>query len=238
MITKLKKVINAIKAANENLLYSKEILKAHIFKSTIENSVWLKDKSFSPGGWAVDYGVLYTLYRILNDIKPKSILEFGLGQSSRMIYQYSNYYTNSAVETIEHDENWIQFFNNTQKGDYATNITLCELKKTVYNGYETLGYKDIADHLGNRKFNLILVDGPFGSPHYSRCQILDLVPQNLDNSFCILIDDYNRPGEKETFKELSKLLSLNKIEYVTGIYSAMKQHAIICSKDLRYMTSM
>jgi hypothetical protein len=40
-----------------------EILKSQIFNNTITDSEWLKYKSFSPGGWAVDYGFLYTLYR-------------------------------------------------------------------------------------------------------------------------------------------------------------------------------
>jgi hypothetical protein len=238
MIRKLKEILNAIRSANENLLYSKEILNAQIFTSTIENSTWLKNKSFSPGGWAVDYGVLYTIYRILNDVKPKSIVEFGLGQSSKMIHQYSSYYTDCSAETIEHDENWIRFFNNGRIGEYAVNISVHELKKTVFKGHETLGYKDIVNHFGVKKFNLIIVDGPFGSPRYSRHQIIDMVPQNLDSSFCIIIDDYNRPGEKDTFNEICDLLSSNKIEYVTRVYSAIKEHAIICSSDLKFLTSL
>ena len=87
-----------------------EILKSQIFNSTIIDSEWLKYRSFSPGGWAVDYGFLYTLYRVLNDMKPKNILEFGLGQSSKMIHQYANFYQNANAITCEHDSEWINFF--------------------------------------------------------------------------------------------------------------------------------
>ena len=38
-----------------------EILKGLIFNNTISDSKWLKYKSFSPGSWAADYGLLYTL---------------------------------------------------------------------------------------------------------------------------------------------------------------------------------
>ena len=64
-----------------------EIHKAEIFSSTIADSEWLKFKSFSPGGWAADYGLLYTLYRVLNGMRPQNVLEFGLGQSSKMIHR-------------------------------------------------------------------------------------------------------------------------------------------------------
>jgi hypothetical protein len=57
------------------------LVNAQFFRGTIEDCEWLKYRSFSPGGWAMDNAALYTLFRILNDVKPKNILEFGLGQS-------------------------------------------------------------------------------------------------------------------------------------------------------------
>ncbi len=65
--------------------YPKEILWAEIFRSVTDKSTWLKNRSFAPGRWALGYPALYILYRILNEMKPKSILELGLGQSTRMI---------------------------------------------------------------------------------------------------------------------------------------------------------
>ena len=69
-----------------------ELLKAEVFNSTIADSEWLRYKSFSPGRWAVDYALLYTLYRTLTAMKPTKIIEFGLGQSSKMIHQYAIFY--------------------------------------------------------------------------------------------------------------------------------------------------
>lgn len=64
---------------------SSENVWANIFNNTISNSPWLKDKSFSPGRWGVGYAYLYVMYRVLNEIRPRRILELGLGQSTRMI---------------------------------------------------------------------------------------------------------------------------------------------------------
>ncbi len=215
-----------------------ELLKAIIFNNTIADSKWLKFKSFSPGGWAVDYAFLYTLYRVLNDIHPVSILEFGLGQSSKLIHQYTNFYEEVNAITCEHDSEWINFFKNHMDGDYKINIKKVELKEVEYNTKKTLSYKNIATEFHNEKFDLIVVDAPFGSVRYSRSQILAFAKNKLTDSFCIIIDDYEREGEKETVNELMNILDGKGIKYSKTIYSGSKQHFLICNEKLRFLTSM
>ena len=69
---------------------SDEILWAEIFHDASSNSTWLHDKAFSAGRWAVGYQYLYSVYRILDEVKPKNILELGLGQSTRLLGQYAS----------------------------------------------------------------------------------------------------------------------------------------------------
>ncbi|MBR4213922.1 MAG: hypothetical protein IKR94_01210, partial [Bacteroidales bacterium] len=145
-----------------------DIYMAMKFNDTIRECPWLQHKSFSPGGWAVDYGCLYTLYRVLNDIHPKNILEFGLGQSSKLIHQYANYYKDANALTYEHDSEWIEFFNKGKTGDYNVNIYKTELEEVEYHGIKTLSYKNNCDELKGQKFDMIMIDAPFGSEHYSR----------------------------------------------------------------------
>ena len=214
-----------------------EIHKAEIFSSTIADSEWLKFKSFSPGGWAADYGLLYTLYRVLNGMRPQNVLEFGLGQSSKMIHQYSNYFKINAI-TVEHDENWIDFFNKNKEGGYSINIQRAELDNILYKGKKTQTYKNIASLFSNQKFDLILVDGPLGQDHYSRPQIIEMLKENLSERFCIILDDYGRIGEQETGREVLQNLHNRKIIFHQKVYSAEKQHLLICSNDLRFLTSL
>lgn len=214
-----------------------ELLKAQIFNSTIADSEWLRYKSFSPGRWAVDYALLYTLYRTLTAMKPTKIVEFGLGQSSKMIHQYANFYKIKAI-TIEHDQLWIDFFCSGLEGNYDINIQMLDLSIIEYNGFETLTYKNFQSFVSDEKFELILVDAPFGSKRYSRSQIIDMAHNNLSQSFCIIIDDTERQGEKDTIAEVCKVLDEKKIKYYSTTYTTIKSHTVICSENLRFLTTL
>ena len=219
---------------------NKELLKSSIFNDSIVDSKWLKYKSFSPGEWAVDYAFLYTLYRVLNDMHPKSIIEFGLGQSSKLIHQYAHFYENENANAItyEHDPNWIEFFKFNTDSNYSINVKIIELANVTYKGEATLSYKNIIQEFGTKQYDLIVVDGPFGSNRYSRSQVLALAQTNLADTFCIMIDDYNREGEKETVRELMNILDKKNIKYLSVTYNGSKQHFLLCSENLRFLTSM
>ena len=119
------KLLNAVQVQQENLnkdvqaarnhawqsqQNTKELLWADIFGDISSDSVWLKNKAFSAGRWAVGYQYLYVVYRILNEVKPRRILELGLGQSTRLLGQYAAYNPEVQHTVVEHDPNWIQFF--------------------------------------------------------------------------------------------------------------------------------
>lgn len=230
-------IFEIISNQERQIRISEEILKAQIFNNSITDSEWLKFKSFSPGGWAADYGLLYTLYRVLNGMSPQNILEFGLGQSSKLIHQYANYFNINAI-TCEHDENWIKFFNDSKDGNYKINIQKVELDNIIYKGEKTQTYKNTTSLFKNQKFDLILVDGPLGQEHYSRPQIINLIKENLSENFCIILDDYHRVGEQETGHELLKEFHSRNIKYHKRIYSSEKSHLLICSDNLSFLTTL
>ncbi len=87
-----------------------ETVWAEIFNNVISDSRWLNNKAFSAGRWAVGYQYLYVMYRVLNEIRPKNILELGLGQSTRMIGQYAMAHEDVMHFVVEHDPEWIDFF--------------------------------------------------------------------------------------------------------------------------------
>ncbi|MDR3116183.1 MAG: hypothetical protein LBU25_11775 [Treponema sp.] len=121
------------------------IINAQLFRGIFEDCEWLKYKSFAPGGWAMDNAALYTLFCIIDYMKPRNILEFGLGQSSRMIHQYATFSENVMALTIEHDNDWINFFCNSIPKGVKINVKQFDKGLVNCNGFETLTYKNITE---------------------------------------------------------------------------------------------
>ncbi len=215
-----------------------EISWANVFNSGISGSEWLKKQSFYPGRWAAGYPMLYILFRIYNDIKPKNVLEFGLGESTKMTYQYHASNINSAFKIIEQDPIWLQFFSKNTF-DIRPYTLLLDLEKKPIHGHEVNAYKGLTSALGNEKFDFIIVDGPWGSDHFSRYQIVELFEHNfVADHFIIVIDDYERIGEQETVVKLKELMNQRGIKYVESVYSGIKQTYLICSENYKFIISL
>lgn len=232
--------VTALGEQHQNLhnamLYDIENYWANVYHDTIATSSWLQDKSVSPGRWAVSYIVLYVLYRILDEIKPTSILECGLGQSSKLTIQYTDAHKTNLM-ICENNPEWLSFFQ--KQFPTADKYTTLLDKETVHivPEYESNTYTGFKSAIGNKKFNLVLVDGPLGSQHYSRPEILDVV-KNLDKSFVILLDDMNRSGERETWDLLKRKLTEQNILFKEKIYTSDKHLGLLCSPDLEYLTTL
>lgn len=244
ILKRIRKIIGVEKLQNrqeEIFGMEREILSALKFNSTIAESQWLLHKSFSPGEAAVSYAFLYTLYRVLSSVKPKNILEFGLGQSSKMVHQYAHFYNAQAV-TVEHDKEWVDFFLQSKEGDYPVEIKLLDLETIEIKGEKALSYKNCKDAFQGQKFDLIIVDGPFGFlpeyKKYSRPQIIELVQGSISDNFIIIVDDYNREGEKNTVNEVFRYFENNGIEYVFREYKSNKSHMLITTPKLKFLTTL
>lgn len=248
-IEDIKKNINDILTAintskdilRESKNINKEILWAETFNNTISDSNWLKDKSFSPGRWAVGYQYLYAAYRILNAVKPKKILELGLGQSTKLLSQYAK--TNKEVKhiVVEHDQEWIDFYKKENEVAENTEILKLEREYRKYkNDDKVLAFKNFKEILQGQKFDFISIDAPLGANAkiYARVDVLEILPECLEEDFVMVIDDYNRKGEKNTVNEIERILKEHNISYCKGIYYGEKECMVISSKKLKFVCSM
>ncbi len=114
-----------------------------------------------------------------------------------------------------------------------------EVENTKFNGYNTSVYKGLDLLIQDKVYDLILVDGPIGSERFSRTQILDLIPLHIcKDHFCVIIDDFNRVGEKDTCNELEKVLAINNIEFHSGEYKGIKSSRLYASNDLEFLTTL
>ncbi len=213
---------------------------AAIYNSTIEGTEWLKSRSFSPGRWAVGYQYLYVLYRILNEIHPKNILDLGLGQSSWMIAQYAASMNTVSHIVVEHDPNWISFFVKDHQLSENTKIIQLDWNYTNYKETIVREYGGFSDTFTGQKFDLISIDGPLGGdmPIYARIDVLKMLPDILSDDFIILIDDSHRSGERNTILDMKIILKEHDIPFAEGIYSGAKDMTVICAEHLHFLTSM
>ena len=221
--------------------YAAEAVWAGVYHDTIIDSTWLSNKKFSPGRWAIGYPVMYVLYRVLDEFRPRSILELGLGQSTKMISQYVA--ANEAVihKVVEHDTRWINFFKNGNQISEQTEIIQKDLTEANLNGKEHIRcYEDFEKDIVPGKYDLIFIDAPIGGdmPDYARIDILKIIPQSLKKSFVIILDDFNRSGEKNMVNELLTILDSEKIQFHKGIYAGEKEVLLITNEENSFLCSM
>lgn len=217
-----------------------EAVWAEVFHDAIINSEWLKNQTFYPGRWAAGYPYLYALYRCLNEMHPISILELGLGQTTRVIAQYASQNKCSHIVT-EHDKEWIEFFEKDFLLSENTEIMQLNIKKRIYDGgNEVTVYDNFENAMKGKKFDLISIDAPFGGAtlEYSRIDILSILPECLMESFVILLDDYDRKGEKHMIEQLKSILEVNNIAYATGLYWGNKDSLMITSENMKFLCTM
>jgi len=238
MLEKIKRYIQTHIGIDENRKWIQEVYWGQKFSFAIKNSQWLIKTNFNVGDWALGFPALYILYRVLNNTKPKSIIEFGLGESTKMTYQYIQSFPNAKLQIIEQNQEWFDFFVR-ENYDVTINVKILPLDKKIIEGHETNVYSNLIENISGQKYDFVLIDGPLGSPYFSRSQLIDIVEYDLlEKDFVILLDDYNRAGEQQTVAKCLDLLSKKSITYHTGTYRGNKSMIIICSGKYQYLKSL
>lgn len=247
----LKKQIKGLRARilGSDLSVLDELMWGQVYTSTITDSDWLLNKSVSPGRWAVGYNYLYVLYRALDEVRSKHILELGLGQSTKVIGQYASYMKTIAPQdtshlVIEQDPSWVEFFlANQQAHVKSSELLILAAEEQCADGcmYET--YRGFTDTIKARQtsFNLISVDAPIrGQGRYGRRDILSILPDCLSDDFVILFDDYGFEMVEHTVVEVEQLLAKCGIHFVGASYSGTghKRIYVIASEKWKFLTTL
>lgn len=244
---KLRKLLNEFRNRDEEQKLQYENIKlqmvelewAHIFHDTIKDKQWLNELALSPGRWAANYSFLYILVRILSDYKPKKMIEFGLGESSKVVSAFLDHQlTSSSHLIIEQDEKWISAFNSRFTLSEKSLIMHIPLAEKNIKGFAVQSYKNIGEKV-DEIFDLYIVDGPFGSKKFSRYDICVLAEKLMPgNEFVIIIDDYNRQGENDTAVDLINIFAGKNIRISQGVYAGNKSQLVIATEKYRFAASM
>lgn len=215
-----------------------EVYWANILDFTIRGSEWFTQQSLSPGRWALGFPGLYILYRTLQEVRPRTILEFGLGESTKMTFQYHRHFKGTGLTVIEQDAEWAGFFG---KNVFDVNkvVKIVPLEVKGEGDREHFSYKGLMSVISGKKYDLIVIDGPWGSKHNSRGQIINIIEADLlAKKFVILLDDTNRKGERETLAAIRETLDKKGVKWAEGVYRGEAYTSVICSAGYKFLTSL
>lgn len=215
---------------------------AVIFQDSIKNS-WLDPVGLSLGRWAIGYPFAYILFRTLEAQKPLNILELGLGESTKIILSYKKQSPNPVKHSVvEACKEWLDFFQRSNAelvGD--TELVHLEYQFSNFRNFNGVRvFTDFEEKFKNNKYDLICIDAPLGGDMKEICRvdILSIIPNSLNSTFVILLDDFNRQTEKNLAKLIFEELDKNQIAYVSGTYDGEKSSLLIASPDLAYLKSL
>ena len=170
------------------------------------------------------------------------IIDIGLGVSSTLISGYYIWAGALGEHTIiEHDKCWADFYTRSHKLSSSSKIRILEMIKKVSKGCSYNAYKDFSETITGHKYSIISIDGPIGwdMPYKcSRRDVLDIIPQSLFDSFIIIMDDYNRRGERDTVNDIERILDGCSIDYYKGIYNGLSDCCVIASADNKYFCTL
>lgn len=231
----------SINLQEETLGYTRENNWGLVFNNTIDDCDWLKERAFSLGRWAIGYQCAYVLFRVLDEVRPGKILELGLGQSTKFLGQYASNNQGIKHMVVESDPSWIDFFKNNYELSNNSNIVHCDWGFCDYKGVKGVRVFDgFGEKIVGQKFNLIMIDAPFGGDmkEYSRIDVLQHLPDCIEDSFIIMIDDVERHGEENTFNEMKMKLEEAGILFATGVYRGKKSVGVIVSENLKFVLTM
>ncbi len=213
-----------------------ELVYAQNFGRAISTCAWITDADIKAGDMAVNNQYLYTMFRAIDSKKFKSILDIGMGSTTKLISQYVSYAQNAKHYVIESDLDWIQFMKDYWRFSKETEIIQMNYKMVEYDDEQVRCYDGFKEKLKEKKFDFISIDAPYGGDmkKYSRRDLWEILPGCLSDSWIIMIDDVDRIGEQNTISLIKECLENYEIPYTYNTHKTTKAFGIFTSLDNKF----
>lgn len=170
--------------------------------------------------WAASF---CAIAHVANDIiinRRTSLIEFGSGASTILLarlFRMNN--IDASFVSVESDANWIETQEKNLERDGLEGIVTF-IHAPVVEG--SLHYKNnnrwfcsdtLQKNLGDKMFDVIFADAPKGDVPYARHGAGAFLRDKLHKSFCLFLDDTNRPDEYELLCEWHKMFPGSQITF-------------------------
>jgi len=179
-----------------------------------------EEDRFYPTGGAANYSLLYLILRLGSEFRPASVLDIGAGQSTLLWAMLQRRGFVGNLLTLENDADWA-----ARIGAQVTHEILVTPLQPMRIGRRTITTYDWATVKQGRSFDVIVCDGPRGTPRDSRSGILSMI-DGLPRDFALVLDDTERDGEQDTVALVHDRLQAAKHDYAVGVVRAAKTQAV------------
>jgi predicted O-methyltransferase YrrM len=184
---------------------------------------------YYPVGHAANYSLLYLVMRCVRELKIHEVLELGAGQTTILLDQAKRALAAEyRVRTIEHDPLWAEKMAELVSHE----IVQADLSPLAVGGRNINYYDPKAIAVADRKYDLIIVDGPPAfapAMRYDRTGIATVVEYQLAPEFVIVFDDAERDGEVEAISSCRRLLRSHGVRVVEGQVSGFKRQHVFAT---------
>lgn len=150
-----------------------------------------------PGRWAISDALVSLLEAIVMSTRPRNVLEFGAGRSTRTIAEALARIGGGALTSIEADPTWCEA--HTMAAQAAPGVDYHLIPSTLSRRWTRLGLVHLFDsarkEVASRgPFDMLVVDAP--QYWLGRDGALPLVHEHLRPGALLLVDDAGREGER------------------------------------------
>lgn len=184
------------------------------------------ENDFYPVAGAANYSLLYLLIRAMTDLPVRSVVELGVGESSRLLSRLRS--NGTSVTTIEHNDSWAE----RAKDRVQHEIIKTKLVPKLVQGILINGY-DFSPIKGTTPIDLLIVDGPPASTQeaqFARLGAVDLVASLNPKDFVVILDDTHRAGEMVLVDKFAAALRKRGCAFNMGQVITSKRQTIFAGR--------
>jgi hypothetical protein len=200
--------------------YAREAVYARLLDQALAGAKL--DLRLFPAKRAGNHSLLYLVCRIVDAFAPKAVLELGAGETTKLLAAFERGARIDTV-TLENDPHWARQVGRTA----GTEVTASPLVERVIRGHPARGY-DLGP-IRDRRFDMVVVDGPVGERRRSRWVALEVLDRHLADEFVVVFDDVHRRGEIDTVLEAWRLFREKGIEIEAGLTRAAKWQLVMAT---------
>ncbi len=176
----------------------------------------------NPVHGSASYGLLYALIRIVTEMPVSNILDVGAGTSSVLLDVLLRDTDGVVVTSLESDAAWAARVAAKVNHD----VLLMPLVQRTQANFVFSDY----ERWPAGPFDLVVIDGPAGTPRRSRWGTLGLLDGRLAEDFVVVFDDAERQGEIETIRTFAQHLSHQGVEFSTHAIHGAKSQVLFYTK--------